>query len=249
MKGSYLEATTQAQHRSGESFGYACNFVQFGHATLSIFALQLWVILLCNKHFDELLLGNGIPTATVCYRKELGLNYYEEIKPWLRGWKMGDYPLWLWISDRCEIKYIPIVTAVYRILDESASHTRDVQKRLVFAQSTYDIRYYFLKRYSASKNKIDEYYLKYMKTRYELEQIYSLKTAKEMRKFICKSRVASFRLFAVLIASLSKPSFWLLIKYLEYINGTKYVDEPNTGSPDKDEYVLCLISKNRDISE
>ena len=53
MKGSYLEATTQAQHRSGESFGYACNFVQFGHATLSIFALQLWVILLCNKQFQR----------------------------------------------------------------------------------------------------------------------------------------------------------------------------------------------------
>ena len=53
MKGSYLEATTQAQHRSGESFGYACNFVQFGHATLSIFALQLWVILLCNKHSTD----------------------------------------------------------------------------------------------------------------------------------------------------------------------------------------------------
>lgn len=30
-----------------------CNFVQFGHATLSIFTLQLWVILFYNKHGRE----------------------------------------------------------------------------------------------------------------------------------------------------------------------------------------------------
>ena len=66
MKGSYLEATTQTQQRSGESFGYACNFVQFGHATLSIFALQLWVILLCNKQIKKLeIIRNGSIIETV----------------------------------------------------------------------------------------------------------------------------------------------------------------------------------------
>ena len=36
--------------RSWDTMMQFCNYIQNGHATLSVFALQHWVFLLCNKH-------------------------------------------------------------------------------------------------------------------------------------------------------------------------------------------------------
>ena len=48
MKSSYLAATTQALAVPESLDTTHCNFVQFGLATMSIFALQLCPIILCN---------------------------------------------------------------------------------------------------------------------------------------------------------------------------------------------------------
>ena len=50
FKSSNLVATIQALQRSWEPIYNLCNFVQFGLAIMSIFVLQLWVILFYNKH-------------------------------------------------------------------------------------------------------------------------------------------------------------------------------------------------------
>ena len=36
--------------RSWDTMMQFCNYIQNGHATLSVFGLQHWVFLLCNKH-------------------------------------------------------------------------------------------------------------------------------------------------------------------------------------------------------
>ena len=52
---------------------------------------------------------------------------------------MGDYPMWLWISYYHKIKFLPESTTVYRVLEESASHSNDIQKYERFILSTIDI--------------------------------------------------------------------------------------------------------------
>lgn len=195
------------------------------------------------EDLSTLLAGNGIPTATVCFRKSLGIGYFEEVKPWLKGWKMGDYPLWLWISERNGIKYIPDITTCYRELEESASHTKDKDKRLAFEKSIYDIRKFFLMRGSVPENKVDDYYLRYRYARYELEQGYTQMKAREMREYINKSKVSSNKLSVVYVASLSKWLFNIYIKALKFVNGAKYVDKPDTGIPNMDVYAMCAVGK------
>ena len=91
--------------------------------------------------------GNCIPTLTLCMRKKLYKKYLEEIKPTEKNWKMGDLPICLWFIKNSKIHLIPKVTAMYRVLSESASHSNDTQKMAAFNQSIYDIREYFAKKY------------------------------------------------------------------------------------------------------
>ena len=56
------------------------------------------------------------------------IEYIDDIEPQKKNWLMGDYPMWLWINYHYKIKFIPEVTSVYRILEESASHSKDIIK-------------------------------------------------------------------------------------------------------------------------
>ena len=53
------------------------------------------------------------------------------------------------------------VTATYRLLEESASHTKDKKKKFAFSQSAFDIANYFAKKYC---NKME--YQKFLENRY-----------------------------------------------------------------------------------
>lgn len=93
--------------------------------------------------FEELLYGNNIPTLTALIRKESLKGYEECIKG--NSWKMGDYPMWLYIASRSKIHFIDEITAVYRVLKNSASHSASYEKQRDFIISAYDIRLFFAK--------------------------------------------------------------------------------------------------------
>lgn len=101
------------------------------------------------KDFRDLLLGgNRIPTLTTCFVRELQKEYiYQVVEKWHKAWKMGDYPLWLFLSHRTKIKYLEDVTSVYRMLPESASHSKNITKMVQFSESIYDIRLFFLEHF------------------------------------------------------------------------------------------------------
>lgn len=93
---------------------------------------------------DSILLGRyGIGTLTTLIRKEiydsLPLHYMKE-KP-----LMGDLPMWIEISHVSKIMYINDVTASYRLLSNSASHSSDIDKRIAFIRNAYDCRRYYAK--------------------------------------------------------------------------------------------------------
>lgn len=95
--------------------------------------------------FDDLVQnGNRIPTLTVCMRRDIYEKYLEEVKPFDKHWLMGDYPAWLYFAYKSKIKFLEEATAVYRVLEESMSHSKDLKKQANFIKSTIDIQKFFL---------------------------------------------------------------------------------------------------------
>lgn len=99
-----------------------------------------------QSDFKGLLVESVIFTLTTCFKRELYVRYLQEIQVNPK-WLMGDTPLWLFIAAQGPIKYLPDVTSVYRVLENSASHSNDINKTIRFCLSSYDIRIYFAKKY------------------------------------------------------------------------------------------------------
>lgn len=92
----------------------------------------------CNT-FDEIIERNPIPTLTTVFRNSLYVKYLNNINPNPK-WKMGDYPMWLFFSLNSKIYFFEKVTSSYRVLPESASHSRNLRKRLQFIKGLYLVR-------------------------------------------------------------------------------------------------------------
>lgn len=97
-----------------------------------------------------------ISTLTVCVRRDVLLWAKDSIRAERerRLWKMGDAPLWLQISNKYKIGYLSEPTAVYRLLEESASHSKSKKKSYDFFESSYDVRRYFSEREHVSQESI-----------------------------------------------------------------------------------------------
>ena len=109
-----------------------------------------------NSSFNgiqDLIKKNYIATLTTLYRSKLYFRYIDEISPVEKKWKMGDYPMWLYFAQESSIYYLDCITAVYRILPESASHSIYYDKKILFEESIRDIRYYFVKLYNICDTK------------------------------------------------------------------------------------------------
>ncbi len=104
-----------------------------------------------NMEFEELMDENTVPTLTVVLRSRLYKEYNLDINPEQYGWLLGDYPLWLWISKKYKIRFINEITGVYRLLEESASHSTDILKQERFINSCYDMLHVFAEKYSCRK--------------------------------------------------------------------------------------------------
>ena len=112
--------------------------------------------------FEDLLIkGNRIPTLTVCAKKELIMQYVDEIKPQEKKWLMGDYPMWLYIALKSKVKFFNKETSVYRVLQNSASHSSSAEKNYDFHKSAYDIRKFFSDMSGISIEDWDEIKMKF----------------------------------------------------------------------------------------
>lgn len=131
-----------------ETIGLVHSRVRVYDQDCGVFLDQLWGDY-CQSFEDELI-NNRITTLTSCFRKDVFLKYrqfYIDTYPRRRSWKMGDYPLWLFISYYSKTHLIEKPTGVYRLLTHSASHDPDPQKMADFEQSAYDIRFFFAKQF------------------------------------------------------------------------------------------------------
>lgn len=109
-----------------------------------------------TETFEQLLDHNGVPILTICGRFEVIKKYISEIRPQEKNWKMEDYPLLLWLSKESRITFLDEFFGVYRVLDESASHSLDIEKLFSFEKNVYEIKEYFAQRYNKSLKPFNE---------------------------------------------------------------------------------------------
>jgi glycosyltransferase involved in cell wall biosynthesis len=100
----------------------------------------------------DIFYGNyHISTPTTMFRHSL----YEEMKSSLSDnpiFKMGDLPLWLEFSYRSKVKYFHDPMVAYRVLDESASHSKDISYLYNFHKSALDIKWLYEKKFNLQLN-------------------------------------------------------------------------------------------------
>ena len=75
--------------------------------------------------------------------------YIDEVNPISHGWIMEDYPMWLWISRESKIHFVNDITAVYRVLQKSVSHSDNLTDLIRFSHGVIDIQNFFYKKYTS----------------------------------------------------------------------------------------------------
>lgn len=126
-----------------------CNYFDNNTKMLSRSPFDKSYILKEGFLFNELIKYNRICTLTACVRHNIIKSYIKDVNPDIREWKMGDYPIWLYLSCNSKIKYFDDNTACYRVLKNSASHFNDSSSinKFLFIESGLNIAIYFSKRY------------------------------------------------------------------------------------------------------
>lgn len=93
---------------------------------------------------NSISIGNSVATLTALFRYD---TYDSLDKLWRgKGWLMGDYPLWIELASKGKVKFLPEITAMYRILPSSASHHPSLRKALRFNRNILEIRQFYNKQ-------------------------------------------------------------------------------------------------------
>ena len=127
-------------------------------------------------YYKDIIRINTIPTLTVVMKTQLALQFIIDIEPQKKNWKMGDYPMWIWFSYNSKIKFFNKTTGVYRILPNSASHSRSADYRINFVLSGIDIQEYFSIKYGG-------YIINRQKKEWQIK-LYNYALSGELSKFI-----------------------------------------------------------------
>lgn len=122
-----------------------------------------------DLYLSGFLSGNfSIGTLTVLYRRDLYDSlpkFYQE-----RKFKMGDLPLWVEFASISKIKYIPDITAMYRVLENSASHSPNIENAIDFRKSSLEVKLFYIEKfelYELKKQALKSFYSGVVKLSYE----------------------------------------------------------------------------------
>ncbi|MCK3685171.1 glycosyltransferase [Maribellus sp. YY47] len=119
---------------------------------------------------NDLLVYNPIATLTTLFRKKAYEKYLKDVSPISQNWEMGDYPMWLWMHFNSKIYFLPEVTAVYRVLEGSASRSSNKEKRYQYNLSKLYISNAFASIYCDYKE-----YSNFLSNRYSFLYLYCVK--------------------------------------------------------------------------
>jgi len=97
--------------------------------------------------FENVLMGQySIGALTVLFRADI----YNKIPKYYlqKSFPMFDSPMWIEMSKITKFKYLPDVTSAYRRLDDSASHSVDMDKIIEWKKSKHDVRLFYINKYN-----------------------------------------------------------------------------------------------------
>ena len=94
--------------------------------------------------FDALLERNTVPAVTMAFRSDALKSFLAEVRPDERPWPIEDYPEVLWFALRSRIGFIDSCTAAYRVVSDSAVHTKDFSKIEKLNLATRDIKRFYI---------------------------------------------------------------------------------------------------------
>lgn len=102
-----------------------------------------------DQTFEALLLSNFITNSTVVFRKSAADAFLDNLVPLAkeRGWEAQDYPLWLHISTSHKLSLMDAKTIIYRVLPDTLSRHRSLEKAYRFDRSVADIKNFFYQGY------------------------------------------------------------------------------------------------------
>ena len=117
-----------------------------------------------DNYFPESIInGVRIGTATSLYRTDALQKCPHNFM--VNKWPMGDYPLWIELSHEGKIKYFPIITACYRVVENSSSHG-SLEKEIAFTNANLEIKRFYAEYYGVhlpNDGLTKSYYLRIMK--------------------------------------------------------------------------------------
>lgn len=157
-----------------------------------------------------MLIRCGIWTVTVCLRKELLVGFPQLDAQYFRG----DTFVWLELSRKALVKYLPEKTAVYRILKESLSHFTHPKKEAAFTLRVANLYHYYATHYPIPIQELNDHVLRQSalgRLRYAFWfndwkvlqstslQLFPVGDKRELL-YWCAYRVAKFRPFLCLIS-------------------------------------------------
>jgi len=99
--------------------------------------------------FFNLFEFNLIPTLTVMFRSEHFISFKMKFYKKIVTWKIGDYPLWIWISLNSKIHFLESTTAVHRVVTGSESNKGN---RYLINLEAFEISKFFLENFSINEN-------------------------------------------------------------------------------------------------
>ena len=106
--------------------------------------------------YEYLIRDNFIATLTCMIRKDFLSKIMQQLENLSKEMPMIDYPLWLYFALDYKIEYINKSMACYRYLENSASHSIDVNKQIKFENSLFEIRNFFIKNVAPVPIKIEK---------------------------------------------------------------------------------------------
>lgn len=159
----------------------------------------------CQKNL--ILHGNFLSTPTTLYRREFDDEWPDFLKKLPFKPRMSDYVHWLYLSSKGKFQLLKDNSASYRVLQQSASHSKDYDKRKAFHDSYREIRLYFNRFYNVGipENAIEKSY------RYVLIR----ESSKYGRSFFLKELRDGLSVFPLLVFS---PRVWLLFVIRVFLN-------------------------------
>lgn len=135
-----------------EAFGLIYTASRFYDQTREVFIPEVNKGRYSGDVFEKILTGKmNIITASTMFRSSFIAGFMKEIEPVSKEPCGMDTPLWLYISKHSKIQYFDKETVVYRVLGESASHSKDIRKISNTAAAAYRVRRFFMDKYTVGE--------------------------------------------------------------------------------------------------